>query len=297
MIPLTPIEAASSLSRMKILRAVAAVAVSVAVMAGVSGASASQPPGGVIVPDREIYVPAYFTNFGTMAPGETKDVTLSVVLNPDFTAYDAQLAAVGAEDYFSWDTAAQKPKFAMAGTTCPVYGAKQTLTPGRTCTVTIRYTARGSGGVGLPDEAYQYLDLNYHQSAGEPDTVGSYKDVYVRFQIVANVNCAGRTPTIWGTSGNDTIQGTPGDDVIAGLHGTDTISGGGGSDVICGGTQQDAALPEGYVENDLILGGPGSDRLAGGPGDDLLKGGAGRDVCRGKLGDDAARRCERTASL
>ena len=38
-------------------------------------------------------------------------------------------------------------------------------------------------------------------------------------------SCAGRTPTIVGTAGDDTLHGTQGDDVIFGLAGTFTALG------------------------------------------------------------------------
>ncbi len=80
-----------------------------------------------------------------------------------------------------------------------------------------------------------------------------------RVQVFAYKTCAGRTPTILGTGGDDLISGTPGIDVIFGGGGDDVIDGGGGNDVICGG--------------------PGSDVLIGGPGHDILGGGGGADRC------------------
>jgi serralysin len=80
-----------------------------------------------------------------------------------------------------------------------------------------------------------------------------------RTQVYAYQTCAGLSPTILGTGGNDVIAGTPGDDVISGGGGNDRIDGGGGNDVICGGG--------------------GNDVLIGGAGRDLLIGGAGRDRC------------------
>lgn len=80
-----------------------------------------------------------------------------------------------------------------------------------------------------------------------------------RVQVFDYKTCAGRTPTILGTSDSDVISGTPGNDVIVGGGGNDTIDGGGGRDLICGG--------------------PGNDRLTGGAGYDTLLGGAGADRC------------------
>lgn len=95
---------------------------------------------------------------------------------------------------------------------------------------------------------------------GGPDVTGS---------------CAGYTPTILGTPGDDVIVGTPGRDVIKSLGGNDVIYGLGGNDVLCGGDG-----------NDTIFGGPGADLIYGEQGDDQLHGGDGADVIGGSTGND-----------
>jgi Ca2+-binding RTX toxin-like protein len=90
--------------------------------------------------------------------------------------------------------------------------------------------------------------------------------------------CAGRLPTIVGTSGNDVLRGGNGPDVIMGLGGDDVISGGNGNDVICGGRGAD--LLDGDNGDDQMLGGFGDDRLRGGNGNDTLIGGTGQDELR-----------------
>jgi Ca2+-binding RTX toxin-like protein len=73
--------------------------------------------------------------------------------------------------------------------------------------------------------------------------------------------CDGRTPTIFGTPGNDVIYGTSGPDVVHGIFGHDWIFGLGGNDIICGASG-----------NDVAIGGDGNDRLFGGSGADSCGG-------------------------
>ena len=87
--------------------------------------------------------------------------------------------------------------------------------------------------------------------------------------------CAGRVPTIVGTSGDDVIVGTTGNDIIDGLGGNDEIHGLEGDDIICGNNGVD-----------VIYGGDGDDRLFGGSAIDTLYGDAGRDELRGNTGRD-----------
>ncbi len=125
--------------------------------------------------------------------------------------------------------------------------------------------------------------------------------------------CGGLTPTIVGTSGNDSITGTPGPDVIAGGGGYDSIQGLGGDDVICGGDGNDQIFGGegndrifgdagndqlwGEAGNDTIAGGTGADRLTGGEGNDALDGGADADQCLGDAGTDTAAACESTIGI
>ena len=78
--------------------------------------------------------------------------------------------------------------------------------------------------------------------------------------------CIGVTPTISGTSGNDTIVGTSGNDVIDAGGGADRVYGRGGDDWICGG-----------YGNDVIYGDEGNDILRSEVGDDVSYGGFGND--------------------
>ena len=103
--------------------------------------------------------------------------------------------------------------------------------------------------------------------------------------ISDSAGCLGRTPTIWGTNGNDVIVGTAGNDVIMGKAGNDQIDGGGGNDFICGGTGNDVIsggdgqdVMSGEAGADTISGGLGNDKLYGKAGNDVLDGGAGRDL-------------------
>ncbi len=98
------------------------------------------------------------------------------------------------------------------------------------------------------------------------DQAGNAASGQCPFTVVAT--CAGLTPTIVGTPGNDTIRGTNGRDIIHGLDGADTIVGRDGNDVICGG--------EG---NDTLEGDDGNDQIDGGGGRDTIRGGRGVDTC------------------
>ena len=110
--------------------------------------------------------------------------------------------------------------------------------------------------------------------------------------------CAGRMPTLVGTTGKDVLTGSDFPEVISALGGADVIRAVGGDDVICGGSGGDRLF--GSAGRDRLLGGPGKDRLVGGPskdrliggrGRDLLSGGGGKDVCKGGPARDRERSC------
>jgi hypothetical protein len=96
--------------------------------------------------------------------------------------------------------------------------------------------------------------------------------------------CAGKVPTIFGTTLADRITGTAGPDVIVGLAGRDRILGLGGNDVICGNAGRDRLI--GNAGRDRLLGNLGDDLLRGGLGDDVLRGGRGMDTADGGAGAD-----------
>ena len=98
------------------------------------------------------------------------------------------------------------------------------------------------------------------------------------------VTCNGLTPTIVGTSGDDTLLGTSGDDVIVGLGGNDTLRGGAGNDTLCGDGGND--ILHGSIGNDSLFGGNGVDRIFGKPGDDTIYGGNGNDILNGNFDQD-----------
>ena len=130
--------------------------------------------------------------------------------------------------------------------------------------------------------------------SADPDlATGELHDV-----LVEPAPCAGRLPTVVGTTGRDVLRGSVFPDVIAPLGGADTIRGLGGDDLVCGGKGRDRLL--GGAGKDRLLGGAGKDRLIGGAGrdrlvgqggPDRLVGGGGRDVCRGGPGRDRSARC------
>jgi RTX calcium-binding nonapeptide repeat (4 copies) len=100
-------------------------------------------------------------------------------------------------------------------------------------------------------------------------------------------SCAGKTPTIVGTSGSDTLTGTSGNDVISGLGGNDRIRGHGGHDTICGGSGNDVL--RGGAGPDYMYGGRGADHMYGGRGADHMYGGRGHDFMKGGPGHDVVR--------
>jgi len=99
--------------------------------------------------------------------------------------------------------------------------------------------------------------------------------------------CAGLTPTIVGTSGNDDLTGTPGNDIVFLDAGNDRFDGKGGDDKICGGAGDDTLY--GGAGNDWLYGDDGNDRLAGQVGDDKVVTGDGRNVVIEGVGDDTLR--------
>ena len=106
----------------------------------------------------------------------------------------------------------------------------------------------------------------------------------IDFTLMPAPTCAGNTPTIFGTTLDDTITGTAGDDVIVGLAGRDRVFGLVGNDIICGNGGRDRLVGNGG--RDRLLGNLGNDRLQGRPGDDVLRGGRGVDVADGGSGTD-----------
>lgn len=97
--------------------------------------------------------------------------------------------------------------------------------------------------------------------------------------------CAGLTPTITGTAGDDVIVGTSGDDIIFTYGGDDTIDAKQGHDIICAGDGHDTII--GGNGNDRIDAGAGDDTVDANNGDDLIVGGTGTDTLNGDNGVDA----------
>lgn len=88
--------------------------------------------------------------------------------------------------------------------------------------------------------------------------------------------CAGKLPTIVGTSGSDDLTGTDGPDVVLALGGDDFIDTGAGQDTVCSGG-----------DFDHVATGAGQDRVLGGAGDDAILLGKGADVALGQRGTDS----------
>jgi sugar lactone lactonase YvrE len=90
--------------------------------------------------------------------------------------------------------------------------------------------------------------------------------------------CAGRIPTVIGTTGADAITGSPFADVISTLGGKDTVKAGGGNDIVCGGPGKDKIF--GQAGKDRLFGQAGKDTISGGKGKDRVLGGKGKDVLK-----------------
>lgn len=114
---------------------------------------------------------------------------------------------------------------------------------------------------------------------------------------VASQPCRQLTPTILGTTGDDTIEGTAGNDVIWTGAGNDVIHGNGGNDTICAGAGNDTVT--GDDGDDWISGGAGDDSIYGNTGDDILDGVTGVDSCAGgtQVTKDVARDCETVTAV
>jgi Ca2+-binding RTX toxin-like protein len=96
--------------------------------------------------------------------------------------------------------------------------------------------------------------------------------------------CQGQTPTVLGTSGNDTLTGSPGNDIIAGLAGDDVIRALDGKDHICSGDGNDHVIAgrggdsvQDESGSNVIELGLGPDFDTDGPGSSVHDGGPGRD--------------------
>jgi len=97
-------------------------------------------------------------------------------------------------------------------------------------------------------------------TAFDADGLATDDEFEVFARRIAAPGCAGKTPTLVGTSKRDRLRGTKGNDVIVGLGGPDTLIGRRGKDRLCGNRGRDR-----------LRGGPGRDKLRGGPGRDRIK--------------------------
>jgi len=161
--------------------------------------------------------------------------------------------------------------------------------PSGTQTVTVddanQLTASSDGNTYLYDQAGRLTEVT--EADGTVRTYTYDARGLLTSESVVDI-CATLTPTIQGTSGDDTINGTNGNDIIFGLEGNDTINGANGNDIICGGPGNDTINGGGGGQsgNDILLGNAGNDTLRGGAGVDQLYGGADADDLQGEQGND-----------
>jgi Ca2+-binding RTX toxin-like protein len=111
----------------------------------------------------------------------------------------------------------------------------------------------------------------------------------------AGATCLGATPTLVGTSGDDSLTGTNGADVLVGLGGNDTVAVLGGNDLVCAGEGNDTV--NGGGGKDKVFGEEDNDRLKGAGGNDKLNGGPEKDKCIGGPGRDRGPGCEKKKSI
>jgi hypothetical protein len=112
---------------------------------------------------------------------------------------------------------------------------------------------------------------------GNFTTVGAPLE-YPHDTVTEPALCAGKVPTVVGTTGSDTLTGSPFADVISTLGGKDRVKARGGNDVVCGGPGKDKIF--GQAGRDRLFGQAGKDTLFGGKSKDRVLGGKGRDVLR-----------------
>jgi hypothetical protein len=232
------------------------------------------PSAANALPDIEV---TRTLNFGQVAVGDSRELDLTIKNNGD--------PMVSEDTAYSFSAISAPPQDSQFSVVQP-FCFPADLPGGQTACaqpLRVRFTPSSTGAA---TDTVNVL-LNYQQDIDPgPGTNLQFVQKQVSVTLVGNVLCAGRTPTVFGTPGDDEISGTAGDDVIAGLSGDDEISGLGGNDIVCGGSG-----------SDVLKGRSGNDKLKGQSGSDVLKGGTGVDVCRGGSGIDRAAKCEKVATL
>jgi Ca2+-binding RTX toxin-like protein len=244
-----------------------------AISALAGAALAGIPSAANALPDLEV---GETVNFGQVAPGQSQERTITITNEgnpnvPEDTAYGF-IASI--PPFIDADFAVINP-----------FCAPGNLAGGESCnTITVRFTASSS----QPTVTSTVVFVSYQQDVDPDPNVTTLQQVQKQFSVtlVANVLCAGVTPTIVGTNGDDVISGTSGNDVIAALGGEDIVQADAGNDIVCGGGS-----------DDVLKGNTGRDTLFGDTGGDVLKGGKGRDTCIGGPGLDRGKKCERVGSL
>jgi Ca2+-binding RTX toxin-like protein len=149
------------------------------------------------------------------------------------------------------------------------------ITPRVTGTAPVSAAPRPDGSLIYSDRALDSLFLV--PPGGSTGTL--FADVpefsTVNDVVIEPERCAGRMPTVVGTTRRDVLNGSAFDDVFLTFDGNDVVRGRAGNDVVCGRAGRDS-----------LYGGLGDDRLRGGSGRDRLKGKAGRDRLFGQAGRD-----------
>lgn len=237
-----------------------------------AGALVSVPSAANALPQFQV---DKVVDFGVVPVGESRERTLTV------TNTGNPVVVEDTANFFQAFAPTPSPPFEFVSTTCPQFPAP--FAGGQSCTFTFRFTPTDTAQAVQP----ALLILSYFQDT-DPGPGQNLQAVQkqVPTQLVGNVTCAGRAPTMFGTLGNDVITGTSGNDVIAALDGEDVVTSDGGNDVVCGG-----------FGADVLKGGSGRDKLYGESAGDVLKGGRGTDTCVGGTGLDRAKKCEKVASL
>ena len=228
---------------------------------------------------------------GVLELSSDSDVTIAGIDPEDHLGVGAALADVnqdGVADVLVGATQADPPDRPGAGEAYVIYGPLTSGSLELAASADVTFYGIDSEdffGIGVEsgdlnnDSAPDLIFGAFRADSSSKDNAGA---VYVVF----GVGCAGRAPTLVGTTGDDILVGTSANDAIMGLDGNDVIRGLGGHDVICGGAGHDTLV--GGNGWDRLLGNSGHDDLFGGPGDDVLLGGSGDDVLRCDAGFDVA---------
>lgn len=172
-------------------------------------------------------------------------------------------------------TLPRKAEFTISAESCPLH-----LTPGQSCSVTVRFTPTGSGISTAALEA-----TSSARGSATLELSGVARDDSLPQSGDSGPPCEdGMGKCIIGTEGPDYTYGSIFNDQQYGLGGDDDLHGSSGDDYIKGGDGNDTI--HGNLGSDTVVGDYGNDLVHGNDGDDFVYGGAHSDMLYGEDGDD-----------